>query len=157
MTIRDAHSPDVMQFHPLRWYPADPQWRLKAIWIPATAQEVIQVATTTGTSFHTPKIGYAEFVVKGTKHKLTPVRVEDGKLFFIFLDATRSKDTDRGGRFLLVDLLRDGVKQPGPILLDFNEATNPYCEYSIFTSCPMATRENTLPFTIRAGEKRYRF
>ena len=40
-------------------------------------------------------------------------------------------------------------------VLDFNEATNPLCNYSPHYNCPIPLRENVLPVPIRAGEMKY--
>lgn len=45
--------------------------------------------------------------------------------------------------------------QTGPMVLDFNLATNPYCAYNTGFACPLPPRQNRLPLAIRAGEKIY--
>jgi hypothetical protein len=40
-------------------------------------------------------------------------------------------------------------------VIDFNQAYNPPCAYSKYTTCPLPPRENRLDLAIEAGEKRY--
>ncbi|MGE0771206.1 MAG: DUF1684 domain-containing protein [Cyclobacteriaceae bacterium] len=75
-----------------------------------------------------------------------------GTLFLAFADETSTKETYGAGRYL------DLKKNPGSssIILDFNEAYNPYCAYNASFSCPLPPRENLLEVAILAGEKTYK-
>jgi uncharacterized protein (DUF1684 family) len=77
-----------------------------------------------------------------------------GGLFLPFADATASRETYGGGRYLLdtikgADLGMAGAK----LVLDFNFAYNPSCAYSPRWSCPLAPPENRLRGAVRAGER----
>jgi uncharacterized protein (DUF1684 family) len=99
---------------------------------------------------------YAEFDLGGFHNKLLilegigigPVR---GKLFLAFGDATSAGETYGAGRYL------DIAKAPGSktVLLDFNQAYNPYCAYTDKFSCPLPPVENLLEIAVKAGEKTY--
>jgi uncharacterized protein (DUF1684 family) len=39
------------------------------------------------------------------------------------------------------------------LLVDFNRATNLWCAYTDFATCPLPPAENRLPIAIEAGEK----
>ncbi len=39
------------------------------------------------------------------------------------------------------------------LIIDFNEAYNPYCAYAPNYACPVPPAENTLTAAIEAGEK----
>ncbi len=70
--------------------------------------------------------------------------------FIPFKDATNGTDTYRPGRYV------EGVPLgAASILLDFNRAYNPYCNYNEEYSCPLVPRENIVPVKIEAGEKIY--
>jgi len=153
--ILDPQSPQLKSFKGSQWYAPAAQWRIEAKWVPLPKGQKYTETTSLGGTFSRDKPGYAEFSAGGKSFRLTPIGIEEGKLFFIFLDETRKVDTDRGGRFLLAPLPSNGAEKPGTVVLDFNEATNPFCEYSPFTDCPRAMAENILPFAIQAGEKRY--
>ena len=69
-------------------------------------------------------------------------------LFIPFRDATSAKSTYGGGRYLDAR-----IPEGKSMLLDFNQAYNPYCAYSYKFSCPIPPKENTLEVAIEAGEK----
>ncbi|MBV7337532.1 DUF1684 domain-containing protein, partial [Chloroflexi bacterium TSY] len=60
-------------------------------------------------------------------------------------------ETYGAGRFLYTDL-----PENGEVVLDFNRATNPYCAYTAYGTCPLPPSANTLALSITAGEKRYK-
>jgi uncharacterized protein len=41
------------------------------------------------------------------------------------------------------------------VTLDFNLATNPYCAYTAYATCPLLPAQNRLPVRIEAGERRF--
>ncbi len=102
------------------------------------------------------RYGYIYFTINGEERQLTVYQnVELTKregyedyLFIPFRDATSSKETYGGGRYLDTRI-PDGKE----LLLDFNQAYNPYCAYSHRYSCPIPPEENTLKTSIEAGEK----
>ena len=73
------------------------------------------------------------------------------RLFIPFKDANNLKDIYGGGRYL--DIEYQGEKDF--LLLDFNQAYNPYCHYNHTYSCPLVPEENRLNFAIKAGEKKF--
>jgi uncharacterized protein (DUF1684 family) len=44
----------------------------------------------------------------------------------------------------------------GKVLIDFNRAYNPFCQFNEKYTCPFAPEENWFDIVIRAGEKRFR-
>lgn len=77
-------------------------------------------------------------------------------LFIPFRDGTSGEETYGGGRYLDLRLPKSEGKiiaEPETLFLDFNQAYNPYCAYSIRYSCPVPPAENTLKVNIVAGEK----
>ena len=97
--------------------------------------------TYTGLKYYSPDVRY----------KITAMGPMKGKLFLAFGDETSGAETYGAGRYL------DITKTPGSntIILDFNQAYNPYCAYSNSFSCPLPPPENLLRVAIRAGEKTY--
>lgn len=72
-------------------------------------------------------------------------------LFIPFTDLTNGEETYAGGRYL------DLIIPKGPtILLDFNQAYNPYCAYNGRYSCPIPPVENDLQIAIKAGVKNFK-
>jgi hypothetical protein len=73
-----------------------------------------------------------------------------GRLWFIFRDGTSGKETYETARFLYGDLKPDGT-----VVVDFNQAYNPPCSFSPYTTCPLPLKENRMTVRILAGEKAY--
>ena len=73
------------------------------------------------------------------------------ELFLPFKDKTSGEETHPGGRYLHIEQMPGGR-----VLIDFNRAYNPFCEFNKKYTCPLPARENWLPFAVRAGEKRFK-
>ena len=73
-----------------------------------------------------------------------------GGVFIPFRDATNGDSTYGAGRFLYSEL-----PQGGKVELDFNQATNPFCAYTPYATCPLPPSQNRLDFRVEAGEKVY--
>jgi uncharacterized protein len=73
-----------------------------------------------------------------------------GDLFLPFRDKTAGMETFPKGRYLFIEAMPGGG-----VLIDFNRAYNPFCQYNEKYTCPFATEENGLDLSIRAGEKRF--
>lgn len=84
-----------------------------------------------------------------TVYRYTGIEGKMQQGYFVpFKDATNGVDTYRPGRYV------EGIPiGANGLLLDFNRAYNPYCNYNDQYSCPLVPRENTLSVKIEAGEK----
>jgi hypothetical protein len=110
------------------------------------------------------RIGWVSFTVGGKRRRLALHWIEGygGGLFLPFKDLTNIRppagqgETYGGGRYLL-DTIKgaDLGSSADRLVLDFNYAYNPSCAYHPRWACPLAPEENTLPFAVTAGEKRY--
>ena len=74
-----------------------------------------------------------------------------GELFLPIKDKTSGKETYSEGRYIYIEPMPGGK-----VLIDFNRAHNPFCQYNEKYICPFAPKENWLEIEIRAGEKRFR-
>jgi uncharacterized protein len=74
-----------------------------------------------------------------------------GELSLPFKDKTSETETYLKGRYLHIEPMPGGK-----VLIDFNRAYNPFCQFNEKYTCPFALEENWLPIEIRAGEKRFR-
>jgi uncharacterized protein len=157
LRIKDSHSPSIVGFHELKWYPPDPAYRVTAKWIPYSPHKTITLATLVGTSYDQPVPGSAEFTLAGKTFRLEPV-LEDpavAKLFFILRDATSRSTTYGACRFLYTGFPTNGLDKPGELVLDFNRLENPPCAYTPYSTCPLPPRGNRLPISLPVGEQRY--
>ncbi|MEP1487487.1 MAG: DUF1684 domain-containing protein [Algibacter sp.] len=69
-------------------------------------------------------------------------------LFLPFLDETNSHETYGGGRYIDAR-----IPEENTMIIDFNEAYNPYCAYNDKYSCPIVPRQNYLRTKVEAGVK----
>jgi uncharacterized protein (DUF1684 family) len=157
LRIKDADSASRKAFHGLNWYPPDPNFSVKAKWIPFARPHTEKIPTVIGATLDLPAPGIAEFSLGGKTFRLEPV-MEDpsGKtLFFILRDATSTTRTYGGGRFLYSGLPDHGLAAPGSLILDFNRLENPPCAYTNYATCPLPPEQNRLQVALEAGEQRY--
>jgi len=157
LRIKDSHSPTILGFRGLKWFPPDPSYRVTAQWTPYSPFKTITLATLVGTSYDQPVPGAAKFTLKGETFVLEPV-LEDpavAKLFFILRDTTSKTATYGACRFLYTGFPTNGLDKSGPLVLDFNRLENPPCAYTPYSTCPLPPRGNRLPIALPVGEKRY--
>lgn len=157
LRIKDSHSPSLLQFHGLNWYPPDPAYRVRAKWIPYNPQKTVMLATLVGTSYPQPVPGVVEFAFHGKVYRIEPVLEDPGvpKLFFILRDRTSATTTYSACRFLYTGFPSNGLDKPGELVLDFNRLENPPCAYTPYATCPLPPSGNRLPIALPVGEKRY--
>jgi hypothetical protein len=97
------------------------------------------------------KYGRFKFKLDGKECTLQIYRSLAGDdLFLPFKDKTSGTETYEKGRYLYMEPM-PGAK----VLIDFNRAYNPFCQYNEKFTCPYAPQENWLDITVRAGEKRF--
>jgi len=98
----------------------------------------------------------ASFEIDGNRIQLSIYQSQQSKydlqykdyLFLPFKDTTNGVETYEGGRF--IDVFISSIYN-NQIVLDFNEAYNPYCAYNHAYSCPVPPLENHLDIPIKAG------
>jgi uncharacterized protein (DUF1684 family) len=155
--LKDAKSPTLAEFHGLKWYAPDTDYKITAKWVPYHPAKKVSLITLIGTSYDQPVPGYAEFTLKGKSYRLEPV-LEDSqssKLFFILKDPTSADTTYPACRFLYTPLPSRGVDEEGELALDFNHLENPPCAYTPYATCPLPPAGNRLPVALPVGEQRY--
>jgi uncharacterized protein (DUF1684 family) len=70
-------------------------------------------------------------------------------LFFPFTDLTNGTLTYTAGRYISLSIPTDGRN----MIIDFNQAYNPFCAYADGYSCPIVPAENHLDVDVLAGVK----
>lgn len=144
-------------FGGLKYFAPDIRFRIQGSITHIAKSEPIVLTTNTGEGQMYRTYSWAEFDLDNLHHRLlvlevTEVGPEQGKLFLAFADQTSGAESYGAGRYL------DIKKVPGAstIMLDFNNAYNPYCAYSETFICPFPPKENILTASIKAGEKVYK-
>jgi uncharacterized protein (DUF1684 family) len=98
------------------------------------------------------KYGRFKFKLDGKGYVLQIYRgLASSELFLPFKDKTSGMETYEKGRYLCIEPMPGGK-----VLIDFNRAYNPFCQFNGKYTCPFAPEENRLDIAIRAGEKRFR-
>ncbi len=152
--IKDNDSAQRREFSGLKWYPVDPSWRITAQYIPFDKPRELTFETLVGLKEHDQSPGYVQFERDGKHYRMDAV-VEDTDLWFVMRDSTSGKSTYAASRFLYADLPKNGLKQAGPVVIDFNQAENPPCVFTPYATCPLPPPQNRLTLAVTAGEQMY--
>jgi uncharacterized protein (DUF1684 family) len=157
LRIKDAKSPTIVGFHPLKWYPPNPAYRVTARWTPYHPQKTFKIATLIGTSYDAQLPGSVEFKLQGKTYHLDPILEDPAqpKLFFVLWDTTATSTTYGACRFLYTGFPTHGIEHAGELVLDFNRLENPPCAYTPYATCPLPPKQNRMPIALPVGEQRY--
>ncbi|HJN05176.1 MAG TPA: DUF1684 domain-containing protein [Bacteroidales bacterium] len=146
-------------FHELVYFKPDINYKIEAQFVVDTTVPVFEMKTTTSRTPTYRTYGYLDFVINDTSYRLTAFQnmaykdnpIYGGSLFVPFKDLTNTISTYGGGRYIDIP-----IPISNHLVLDFNEAYNPYCAYFDRWSCPVVPFENHLDVEIQAGEKKYK-
>jgi uncharacterized protein (DUF1684 family) len=148
--VRDQNAPLRKNFSGLKWYPANPTFKVTGQFTPLDKPKVVQAPTILGDLEPFTVPGHVQVTIGGKTANMEAWRSGE-RLWFVFRDLTSADTTYPSARFLYTDA-------PGPdgkVTLDFNRAQNPPCAYNPWTTCPLPPSANKLAVRIEAGEKRY--
>jgi uncharacterized protein (DUF1684 family) len=134
-------------FKGLQYFPENPVMRFHLPVDKFDQQDEVEIQTSTGDIQVYNRYGRINFEVEGKPATLTIYANEYG-LFLPFTDSLAGLETYGAGRYLEPEEIAEGN-----LLVDFNQAYNPYCAYNDAWSCPITPWENRLKVPIRAGEK----
>ena len=149
---------DLKQFKGLDFYPIDEKYIVEAIFIRTKKEKSFKMKTSTSRTPIYKKYGELHFSIDGKELKLNVYQNVDLKkkpgyedyLFLPFSDLTCGKDSYIGGRY--IDMR---IPKSEKVIVDFNQAYNPYCAYNYEYSCPIVPLENDLDIEINAGVKKF--
>lgn len=145
---------DLASFKGLPFFPIDTSFYVVADFERTRRAKAFEMQTTSDRVSLYREYGVATFWLKGKKHQLHIYQSERLKkmpeykdyLFLPFKDASNGSSTYGGGRFIDLKISKDKT-----IVIDFNQAYNPYCAYNHKYSCPIPPQENHLDIAINAG------
>lgn len=151
--LKDSQSPVRASFHAIPCYPADPRWRITARFEAYRPPQTRRVLTALGTTTSVTVPGRLHFELGGRACTLDAIEEEPGdpELFIVFWDPTARTDTYPAGRYLYAPR----ADAQGRVILDFNRAYNPPCNFTPYATCSYPPPQNRLPVAVEAGEKRY--
>jgi uncharacterized protein (DUF1684 family) len=152
---------DIKTFKVLEFFDIDENYNIEADFELTPNTPVFEMPTTTERLPLYRKYGIARFTLNGKKMELSIYQNQQlmsdfeykDYLFLPFNDATNGTTTYGGGRYLDLEIPKEGSKK---IRIDFNKAYNPYCAYNHTFSCPIPPSENNLPIAIPVGVKAYK-
>ena len=155
----DPHSPlkesDRKKFKGLLYYPIDLKYAMSgSIERYPVEPKPLYANLPTSKTMEKKYVKYGRFKFKsmGKEYVLQIYRpLGGGDLFLPFKDKTSETETYSKGRYLFIEPMPGGK-----VLIDFNRAYNPFCEFNEKYTCAFAPEENWLGIVIRAGEKRFR-
>jgi len=144
-------------FEGLRYFPINEAYRVVADYELLPIPEKISLPTSTGDQRDFIKYAVAKFQLDNKPRVLTILKqtgrmgnlTKDEVLFLAFTDGTTGNSTYEAGRYLNIS------PEGSTVVLDFNMAYNPYCNYNSTYECPIPLRENHLDMPIEAGEMKY--
>ena len=149
---------DLKTFKSLEFYPINSKYFVVAKFKKAKNEKVFEMKTTGARTPKYIKYGTLFFTLEGKAIQLNVYRSIDlskteeykDHLFLPFSDLTCGKESYIGGRY--IDLK---IPKGNTIVIDFNQAYNPYCAYNHKYSCPLVPLENDLNMEIKAGVKTF--
>lgn len=149
---------DRKGFKGLDFFKFDSTYIVKATLKRAPTSDWFNMKTTTDRVSKERVYGILSFELKGKEYKLNIYQGEDlmqtqgfeDYLFLPFLDKTNGLESYGGGRYIDATIPEGNV-----LIIDFNEAYNPYCAYNDKYSCPIVPRINYLETRIEAGVKAF--
>lgn len=139
---------DIAGFSGLRYFPADPEWRITGEFQRYGRTRQVPLPDTGGSTIAVERYGRFVFQWNGKPFWLEVFRsLQGGSLSVYFTDETNGELTYGAGRYAVVSR-----SDSGSYLIDFNGAYNPYCAYNEDYICPLPPPQNHLPFKVSAGE-----
>lgn len=155
LQVFNARKKEISDFHGLVYFYPDPEFS-----VPARIERLaVPEKIVLGTSIQQEKTFFRHarlhFRLQGRDLALSAFKSslqgEESRWWFIpFTDVTTGEETYGAGRFLELE-----EPEGEEMILDFNYAFNPLCNYSGVYNCPIPPAENELRVAVRAGEKTY--
>lgn len=139
-------------FRGLAYYPPQPALRFKLRLLPLPDTTTLWLATNLGTPLPYRQAGWVQ-IPKPNAKGVSPAIIlyapaEPKRLLLAFKDETSGQETSPLGRYLEVNPMGQHH-----VWVDFNLAYHPYCAYNPALACPEPPTINSLPFSIKAGER----
>jgi uncharacterized protein (DUF1684 family) len=148
LRVKDSQSPVAKSFRGLTYFPVNASLHFaNARFIKDPKQ--VPILNMLGQTNMEDSPGLVELNYQGKTYHLRAL-TEGDSLFFLFKDPTNKSETYQAGRMLNTPLPKGDT-----VDVDFNFAYNPPCTFTQYATCPLAPKENELPFPVAAGEKRY--
>lgn len=155
LIVFDPDRPMIRAFQHLLYYAPNPAFAPRARLEKFPVQETVKLLTSRNLEKRFIRHARLHFTLDGKALALTAFlspaeAARPATLFIPFRDLTTGAETYPTGRFLELPYPAGDT-----LLIDFNLAFNPLCNYSGAYNCPLPPAENTLEVAIEAGEKTF--
>jgi uncharacterized protein (DUF1684 family) len=155
LSIFNSERQEFKQFTSLLYYEPNCDWVVKARITRLKNPKTIIMITSRNEERTFYKYASLTFKKAGKFHTIYAYKMElsgnnAAYIFVPFKDASNYQGTYGGGRYLE---LSDSISNE--IILDFNYAFNPLCNYAPIYNCAVPPAENKLSIAVEAGEKEY--
>lgn len=150
------NAKEMKDFKGIHFFPINEKFIVTATLEKLNDQEPFLMPSTGKKQSWYKKYGKITFVIDGTSYVLFVYQNQDllrspqykNHLFLPFNDLTNGDSTYGGGRYIDLEIPENEL-----LVVDFNQAYNPYCAYSSRYSCPITPQENFIKVLIPAGVK----
>jgi uncharacterized protein (DUF1684 family) len=150
LRVRDALAPTRTGFAGIDYFPIDPAFRLRAKFEAHAPGTKIDILNIIGMVEPMDNPGTLTFEKDGNTFTVETVDEGDHRLFLVFADRTSGHQSYAASRFVYAEY----PDAKGFTTLDFNEAYNPPCAFTPYSTCPMPPLKNRLDLAVTVGEKK---
>jgi uncharacterized protein (DUF1684 family) len=150
LRVRDALAPTRTGFPGLAYFPIDPAFRLRARFTPHPPGQKIEIVNILSIVEPMDNPGTLTFDKDGKSFTVETIDEGDHRLFLVFADRTSGHDSYAASRFVYANY----PGKDGTTILDFNQAYNPPCAFTAYSTCPLPPAQNRIDLAIEAGEKK---
>jgi uncharacterized protein (DUF1684 family) len=149
--LKDSKSSTLLNFKGMKYFQADPQWRVKAKFAAFPTARRTKAKSMLGTMEEEVYPGEIVLDYQGKSYHVLAAGEPGSQSYYLnFADKTNGKTTYGGGRYVYFDAPKGGS---GEVVVDFNQAYTPPCGFTHFATCSLVPDGNRLPFAIKAGEQ----
>jgi uncharacterized protein (DUF1684 family) len=148
LRVRDALAPTRTGFPGIEYFPIDPSFRFRAHFTPKPPGSKIDIVNILSITEPMDNPGTLTFEKDGRQFTVETVDEGDHRLFVVFADRTSGHQSYAASRFVYAAY----PDKSGYTTLDFNEAYNPPCAFTPYSTCPLPPAQNRIDLAIKAGE-----
>jgi len=150
LRVRNALAPPRTVFAGISSFPLYPAFSFQASFTPHPPGSKIDIVNILGMIEPMDNPGTLSFAKDGKEFTVETVDEGDHRLFLVFADRTSGHASYAASRFVYAEY----PDQRGFTTLDFNQAYNPPCAFTPYSTCPMPPLKNRIDLAINAGEKK---
>jgi len=148
LRVRDALAPTRTGFAGIDYFPIDPAFRLRAKFQAHPPGTKIGIVNILSMIEPMDNPGTLTFEKDGKSFTVETVDEGDHRLFLVFAGRTSGHQSYAASRFVYAEY----PDAKGFTTLDFNEAYNPPCAFTPYSTCPLPPLTNRLDLAVTAGE-----